>query len=784
MPKRILCALALTALLAACSTPAAAPLPDPTPTLIVTPTLEPEPTATPTPVFSSDPYNDGMTARRNGDYVRALAAFQFVLNSKPSADLAQEAQFRLGEAYWLNNDAARAISALTAYLQANPAGAHAPESRYFLADAYRAKKDYPNALEQLRIYRDQSPTLVGDTDAAIADVLVLAGDAANAIAQYDRALQDPLLTATARLNTLQRAADVHAALGQPARAAARYDAALASASDARTKADLLLRAGEAYAAAGKLDLALARWRDAINQHPDQPGAYQALIDLLNRGGTVDDYQRGLVDYYAAAYDPALAALGRVKNAPAHAGDARYFSASAYARKGAYAQAIAEYDALVKALPKDKRVPDAYFGKAAAYAASGKLDEAVAVYKKFATTFPDHDRADDAWWNAASLLDRAKRYGDAAVLYEQTQTKYPTRARAAEALFSAGMDYYRGKDFKAASARWQAVTKDYAKSDFYVGALFWLGKAAQARGLTNDAKDYWTQAAALSGYYAWRARDALNPPPRRATYDLARYAMGSAADRAEFEQWLAGWNKHAGTWGHLDAATRGAAHFRRGAELLRLDRTVEARREFAALVEEKKQDAGALYALALYLRDNNLFSLAMECGERLARLAASAGAPAAPRLLWQLRYPTDYADLVVAEAQANQVDPLLYFALMRQESGFNPWATSSADARGLAQIVPATARDIAQRLRAKNFTLDQLYLPYISVRFGVWYFGQELKRYDEPIYALAAYNAGGSRVKQWQRPDLDLAVEEIDLSETSLYVNIVYSNWRQYQAIYR
>ncbi|MEW5720296.1 MAG: transglycosylase SLT domain-containing protein, partial [Chloroflexota bacterium] len=269
-----------------------------------------------------------------------------------------------------------------------------------------------------------------------------------------------------------------------------------------------------------------------------------------------------------------------------------------------------------------------------------------------------------------------------------------------------------------------------------------------------------------------------------SYDLARYAMESPQDRAEFEKWLAGWDKNSGTLGNLDAATRGDLRYRRGAELLRLDRTVDARREFMSLIDTKKEDPRALYALALYFRDNNLFSLSLDCAEKIARLANEAGAPAAPRLLWLWRYPTHYADLIVAEAQSNKIDPLLYFALVRQESNFNPWATSSADARGLAQVIPSTAREIAQRLNVRNFALDQLYLPYVSVRFGVWYFAQDLKAFDEPIYALVAYNAGGSRVKQWQKPDLDYAVEEIDISETALYVRIVYSNWRQYQMLYK
>lgn len=736
-----------------------------------------------------------MIARRNGDYARAATAFQLVLNANPAPDLASEAQFRLGEAYWLRTDFARAIAVLNAYLQSYPNGTHASESHYFLADAYRGQKDFANALVQLRIYRDQSPTLVGDTDAAMGDVLVPAGDFANAIAQYDRALQDATLPASTRISILLRAADVHSGRGQPALAAARYDAALALASDARTRADLYLRAGEAYAVANMLDLAIVRWSAAITQYPDQPGAYQSLIDLVNRGAAVDDFQRGLVDYFAGAYDAAIAAFQRyLRNDSPRAGDAQFYIASSYARKGAPSQAIAAYDVIIKSLPKDKRVPDAYLGKAAAFGVIGQVDEAVAVYKKFVSLYPDDARADDALWRAALILDRVKRYGEAADIYEQVRVKYPVREHAADALFAAGLDEYRTKDFKTATTRWQALVKDFPQSLAVARGLFWLGKMAKTRAQEEAAKNYWAQAAVYRGasvpersYYAWRAASLLAPTKTSSDarrYDPARYAMDGLADRADLERWLAGWAKSSAALGTLDAATRDDLRFRRGVELLRLDRTVDARREFVSLVAAKQSDALALYALALYLRDNNLFSLSIDCAERIARLASSAGAPDAPRFLWTLRYPTYYGDLVVAEAKANQIDPLLYFALIRQESSFNPWSTSSSDARGLAQIIPSTGREIAQKLGARNFALDQLYLPFVSVKFGVWYFAQELQKFDEPIYALAAYNAGAARVASWQRPDLDLAVEEIDLSETSAYVRIVYSNWRQYQEIYK
>jgi soluble lytic murein transglycosylase len=693
----------------------------------------------------------------------------------------------LGETDWLNNDDAKAVSVLNSYLQANPGGAHAPEAHYLIANSYQSLKDYPNALARLRTYRGLTQTLAGDVDASLADVMVLAGDPTNALKQYDLALQDTTLSPTTRVSILMRAADVYLGATQPAQAAARYDAALAVAADAPTKANLDLRAGEAYAAANQINTAIARWNDAISKYPEQPDAYKSLVDLVNRNAAVDDFQRGLVDFNYGAYDAAIAAFGRnLDNDTAHAGDAHFYTARAYVGKGAYSQAIAEYNTIIQTLPKDKRLPDAYLGKAGATGAIGQVDNAVAVYKKFAAAYPDDPNAPEALWRAAQLLDQVNRDGDAEAAYEALQMKYPADSRADDALFWDGMDYYLSKDYKTASARWQMIAKNYLKSSLFSRALFWLGKAAQVQKQDDAAKNYWTQAATLTDYYGWRAKDAVSPPKTNSTYDLSRYAMDSDTDHADLEKWLAGWIPSASSLplGQLDTATRNDLHFQRGAELLRLDRTVDARREFQTVISSKQDDPRALYALALYFRDNNLFSFVLDCGERIARLAANAGASNAPRGLWMLRYPTFYSDVVVAEAKANQIDPLLYFGLIRQESGFNPWSTSSASARGLGQVMPATGQDIARRLGVRNFSVDQLYLPYLSIRFGVWYLAQDLNTFDEPIYALAAYNAGSGRVKQWQRPDLDVAVEAISLTQTSSYVHIVYSNWRQYQAIYK
>ncbi len=764
----------------------------------LTPTREPTDTPTPTPASSPEFFKLGLSARRNGDYTRASAAFQGALSLKPPSDLARESQFRLAESYYLSNDSERAIASLSSYLQAYPQSTEAYATRYFLADLYRARKDYWNALAQLRIMRDQTQTLAGEIDAEIAQVLELAGDSANANAQYDRALADSTLSPSARVRISLRAGATLIASGNRGRAAARYDAALAFANDAPTRAALNLFAGQAYAAANQMDSAIARWNRVINETPEQPSAYTALLELVNRNIPVDEYQRGLVDYQAGAYDAAIAAFQRHLQGPSpRAGAARYYLASALARKGSYPQAITEYDIIIDDLRASDRVPEAILGKAEALQALGKIDDAISTYKQLPALVPNDAQADQALLRAGETLERVKRYRDAAPIFDQLFANYSTRDSAAEALFRAGLDYYRTQDNQNATARWQTLVQRYPQSAFFSSAFYWLGKAAAARGQIESAQSFWTQAAALSqvgkpfryNYYSARAKSALGIPQRpdeRRLFDLTRYSMGSAADRAELENWLGNWTRVPRAFiGQLDEKVRGDLHFRRGEELLRLNRIVDARLEFAVLIDETwKDDVPALYALAVYFQDAGLYSLSVTAADRIAVLASSAGAPNPPRYLNLLRYPTYYSDLVVAESRANRINPLLYFATLRLESRFDPLVTGPLKEKGLGQLTSAVARSVAQYLNMKDFKEDQLYLPFVNLRMGTWLFAQDAKQFEDPIYAFAAYNAGLGRALGWRNANVDLAVEEMDIASTMTYVHITYAYWRQYEELYR
>jgi soluble lytic murein transglycosylase len=144
-----------------------------------------------------------------------------------------------------------------------------------------------------------------------------------------------------------------------------------------------------------------------------------------------------------------------------------------------------------------------------------------------------------------------------------------------------------------------------------------------------------------------------------------------------------------------------------------------------------------------------------------------------------------------EAGAQGIDPLLLYAMMRQESLFNPSATSWVGARGLTQVMPETGAGIAQRLDVSPFRPDDLYQPPLSIRFGAFYLAAQIDALegDGRVHGgLAAYNGGPGNAQRWAGggsiPDPEAFVAAIDFAETKDYVMSVYAFYGTYRQIYQ
>jgi soluble lytic murein transglycosylase len=244
---------------------------------------------------------------------------------------------------------------------------------------------------------------------------------------------------------------------------------------------------------------------------------------------------------------------------------------------------------------------------------------------------------------------------------------------------------------------------------------------------------------------------------------------------------------------------------RGQELWRLGRSAEAKDELEWLRRDTATDLRAQYELAIFFRDLGLYRSSILAANAAIRLSPAQSEFDAPPFLARLAYPVYYADLVMLEAEANNLDPLLLFSLIRQESLFEGFATSYAYAHGLMQIIPSTGQSIANSLGWLGYETSDLYLPFISVKFGSWYLARQRDTFDGRIYpALAAYNAGPGNSQRWLERtlgacadaagsaddssetcpfDYDLFVEIINLRETRLYIRQIYKHFAVYQHLY-
>jgi soluble lytic murein transglycosylase len=223
-------------------------------------------------------------------------------------------------------------------------------------------------------------------------------------------------------------------------------------------------------------------------------------------------------------------------------------------------------------------------------------------------------------------------------------------------------------------------------------------------------------------------------------------------------------------------------WQRGLELLLSGLQEEARDQFSALIDDAAAQPWLLYRLARALDAQGQTEMAARAAARLIEDRADA-----PPELLRLAYPSDYLDLVTAEAEANGFPPLLLLALVRQESFFRPDAESSADALGLTQVIPSTADEIAAQLAEADFTYVDLFRPNVSLRFGAHYLGSQLALFDGDIEAaLAAYNGGPGNALRWQEiasGDPDLFLEAINFSETRAYVELVLEHYARYRYAY-
>jgi soluble lytic murein transglycosylase len=547
-------------------------------------------------------------------------------------------------------------------------------------------------------------------------------------------------------------------------------------------------AGAAELQAGNIDAAHERFLTGVADYPAVYESYLGLVELIKAEIAVDDYHRGLVDYYAAAYAPGISAFEAYidANPEEFQSDAHFYLALSYEALGDLESAQAELDRYAAYEPAL-----ALFEQAELHSRAGEVETAVELYQEFIEAYPDDDQAPLALWKVATLVEETGEIEEAVELFQSFIDQFPEHENAPEALYHAGWLAQTADDAETAYDLWQQAAEEYTESEFGSAAIVRLLRAGTE---IEDDRLQGLQELAVNNrsthYHAFRARDlALQRDPFDAS---AQFEIPSpAAGQAEADSWLLDQleDKTEDIDDPLAESSSALLEDERliiGRNLWELRLFEEAKLELEDLRQAKEDSIIDSYQLALIFRDLGLYRSSILAASTVIDLADQSVLDTSI-FLGQLAYPVYFADHILPLSEEYGYDPRLQFSLVRQESLFESIARSGAAAQGLSQVIPDTGAWIAEQLEWPAYDNEDLFKPHVGLEFGAFYLAEQLDAFDGDVHAaLAAYNAGPGNAARWYESagsDIDRFVEVVDFWETRTYIERIYAGFDIYRTLY-
>lgn len=412
------------------------------------------------------------------------------------------------------------------------------------------------------------------------------------------------------------------------------------------------------------------------------------------------------------------------------------------------------NALVNNLPASvANAPGLTFERAAYMRRRGMDTVALGMVKRFPTDIPFPEMGERIWDERYQLVISSLRNSDSTGAYAAAaDTGLTQGADAAEAEFYAGwIALTRLRRPEDADRHFAAIEKIGSSPITRARALYWRGRAAQAGGHQDRAQGFYGAAARFNTtFYGQLAGEKVGS----SKLTLGKDPVITQADRNRFED--------------RDAVRAARMLYEIGAKdlfktfVLTLDDVLPTAEEEALLVD-----------LARGYGD-------IDTGMKVVRAAAQRGF-----ILPERGYPVRSTPDVMGAPE-----PALVLGVTRQESGFDPMIRSGAGARGMMQLMPATASLTARRMGA-SYSPGMLDDPEYNMRLGSSYLGQMVDTFSGSYpMAIAAYNAGPGRPAQWAAfcgdprgaaTDPVDFIECIPFSETRNYVMRVMEGMQVYRA---
>ena len=583
--------------------------------------------------------------------------------------------------------------------------------------------------------------------------------------------------------------------GQSAAARATLERLVRDAAETPVHAEAMAFLSRVYEERGEFDLAAQSWRRLGETHPRDKQAAVALRHSRELFARLPEAQRppdpeqllASIDRLAEGQlwqeiEARLSTLDTLVLPEILVIKIRMKRGAVEVRRGRLTEARVVLQDVLRLYPQGAHLAEAYYLLGTVYQRQNQPANSIQVYEMGLAQPPTVPWTAKTLWALARLQEERQELARAFDLYQRLAQDFPTHEQAEPSLWQAGWVQYCQRPYQAASTLWQSFAQRFPRSTWLPQVLYWQARAAQQGGQHDMALRLYQQIVAdypvhyytTQGYANLQAVGVRSAHAAGKILPITPVLLQDPALLPEPSQ---------------RPPSKAHFHLVRVQELQQLQMHQPAGQEIRSLAALLPSTPAAQYALASLYVNNQQHVAAFRALNSVLEALSPAEVRGLPRDFWTTLYPQVFWPEVSQLAQAISLNPYLVMSIIRQESAFNPAAISSAGARGLMQLMPATAQEVLTKLKLPQEPVARLHDPQLSITLGTRYFGGLLQRYQgNMVLALAGYNAGPTRAsrwrEQWSGVPTDEFIERIPLDETRTYVKLILRNLMMYERLYK
>jgi len=615
-----------------------------------------------------------------------------------------------------------------------------------------------------------------------ANALEQAGKTPEARAVYQQLMQEHATSLRAREAAL-RVADLMMKSGD----AAAVPLLLKNLSEVNDGAALLATA-KAYEQTGDQNRALASYRRIYFFAPESEESAEAATAITRLGSTPspatveEAMTRADRLYSTKKFNDALTAYGEAfARFPATA------TSENQLRRGiaAYsARKTPEAVAALSAVPTsagDVRA-EVLFYLAQTYARARQWEQARATAEELRRAFPNSTFTPRTFVAVGQIAEDAKNQTDASYFLRAAVNGFANSIEVAQAQFDLAWEAHEAKNYAESSRMLTEHLAFYAdrNTDNRGRAGYWAARDSEKAGKLAEARALYEGMLARydANWYGYLAKQRLDAMSRNTP--AKTFPPDSIVARAVA-------NLKTVTVAEETAGPEADTRMIKADQLSNIGLDDWALKELAKAGENAPDSPKVNLAIAQIYRSDDDNVRALNTLRRSFPDYSQMKPEEMTRAQWDVFYPLNYWDIIVQESKARNLDPYQVAGLIRQETIFTTRARSGANAYGLMQVIPSTARLTARKYGVtREITVESLYEPRLNIQLGTAYLRDQIDKFGRIEYVAAAYNAGPGRIPGWKASlpsEIDEWAEAVPFKETRGYIQGVVRNRLQYLRLY-